>query len=244
MEEKKKAGFAVFPIGEKAWRVEENGVRCLLFEGDEKALLVDTGFGSCGSLKEAIEQLTEKPVLLVNTHADPDHTGCNHEFGPAHMHPSDFPLYHKAHPGAPVEPVWDGDVLDIGGRQFEVIHIPGHTPGSIALLDRDSRLLISGDSVSFSPIFMFSDDRSVTAFRESLKRLQKRVDSFDVIIASHGEPEVPVGQIETLITAAGKLLAGELTGAEPPFPLPAKVFSYNGAAFFYNMPEERKEGED
>jgi glyoxylase-like metal-dependent hydrolase (beta-lactamase superfamily II) len=40
-----------------------------------------------------------------------------------------------------------GDKLKLGKRQFEVLHLPGHTPGSIGLYDRSSRLLLTGDSI-------------------------------------------------------------------------------------------------
>ncbi|MGT2465803.1 MBL fold metallo-hydrolase [Mesorhizobium atlanticum] len=41
----------------------------------------------------------------------------------------------------------DGDVVDLGDRAFEVIHVPGHSPGSIMLYDRRDQILFSGDTV-------------------------------------------------------------------------------------------------
>lgn len=58
-------------IGEKFWAIEQGGVRCYLFEGDDMALLVDAGFG--GDLKSVCEKLTDKPIQLLITHADGDH---------------------------------------------------------------------------------------------------------------------------------------------------------------------------
>ena len=226
--------YEAIPIGENAWRIEDNGVRALLFAGEEKALLADTCFGNNGSLKPIVESLTDKPVVVVNTHADNDHTGCNGEFGTVFMHPAEFAFYHSQKPGMPVEPVWEGDVLDIGGRAFEVVHLPGHTPGSIGLLDRENRILIGGDSVSYTPVFMFTQERSLLAHKESMKKLLKLQDAFDVVYASHGPLEVEKAQIGKFIEAADRILAGEVEGKEPPFPLPAKVFSWDGAAYFYN----------
>ena len=40
-----------------------------------------------------------------------------------------------------------GDIIDLGDRPLKIIDIPGHTPGSIAILDVKNRVLISGDSV-------------------------------------------------------------------------------------------------
>ena len=44
-------------------------------------------------------------------------------------------------------PAEAGDIIDLGDRQYEVLHLPGHTHGSIALLDRANRELFSGDVV-------------------------------------------------------------------------------------------------
>jgi glyoxylase-like metal-dependent hydrolase (beta-lactamase superfamily II) len=221
-------------ISENAYRIEDNGVRALLFVGAERALLVDTGFGAAGSLKAVVESLTDKPVSLVNTHADGDHIGCNAEFGAAHMHPSEMPYYFQsAKADAPVAPLWEGDVIDLGGRRFEVILIPGHTPGSIALLDRENRVLVSGDSVSETPVFMFGEVRDLRAYIASMEKLVQLQGAFDTVYPAHGPFPVAPAQTEKALAAAKKLLAGELTPSEPPFPLPAKLYAHGGAAFFY-----------
>lgn len=234
MPEMKQKPFASIQLAEDAYSIEDNGVRCLLFIGDTRALLIDTGFGKNGSLKSFVETITDKPVLLVNTHADEDHTGCNFEFGEAYMHPAEFAFYHVSHPNASVKPLWEGDVIDIGTRSFEVIHIPGHTPGSIALFDRKNRVMVAGDSVAYIPVFMFTAERSLEAHMASMLKLEKLSDQIDVIYPGHGEINVKPAQIRALYEAGEKILAGEVEGEEPPFPMPAKMYSYNGAKFFYN----------
>jgi glyoxylase-like metal-dependent hydrolase (beta-lactamase superfamily II) len=47
--------------------------------GREKAALIDTGCG-IGSLRPAVEAVTDKPVIVINTHTHPDHLGGNREF--------------------------------------------------------------------------------------------------------------------------------------------------------------------
>jgi len=222
-------------IDDKTYRIEDNGVRCLLFIGDTGALLVDTGFGQSGSLKAVVQSLTDKPVTLVNTHGDGDHIGCNSEFEPAHMHPAEMPyFFQNAKSGAKAFPVWEGDIIDIGGRAFEVILIPGHTPGSIALLDRKNRVLVSGDSISGgNPVFMFGSVRSFYAYIASMEKLQKMSGAFEQIYPAHGPCPIPPSSIGKSIAAAEKLLGGELAPMEPPFEIPAKMYEYDGAAFFY-----------
>ena len=237
MREMERKPFEPIAVGEKAWRIEDNGVRALLFEGDERALLVDTGFGNNGSLKEVVDRLTDRPVTVVNTHADPDHIGCNGEFETVLMHPAEFAVYHARKPGMPVTPVWEGDVIGLGGRSFEVIHIPGHTPGSIGLLDRENRILLAGDSVSCTPIFMFGEGRSLQAHRESMRKLLSLQDAFDVIWAAHGPLEVEKEQICRLIEAADGIEEGKVEGKDTEMPFPAKVYELSGAAFFYNAPQ-------
>jgi glyoxylase-like metal-dependent hydrolase (beta-lactamase superfamily II) len=219
-------------INDAAYSIEDNGVRCLLFIGSERALLVDTGNGQAGSIKSIVASLTDKPVQLVITHADPDHTGNNAEFDAAYMHPSEMAYYYRnAAPDALAISLWEGDVIDIGGRRFDVILIPGHTPGSIALLDRENRIIITGDTISAGPVFMFGNTRSMTAYMESLQKLIGLKSEFDYIYPAHNTFPLPPDQIDKTIVAAKKFLAGELTPEEPPFPVPAKVYMYDGAGF-------------
>lgn len=235
MIEMKRKPYEVFSIGENAWTIEDNGVRAFLFVGDKNALLVDTCFGNNGSLKGVVDQLTDKPIIVINTHADDDHTGYNCEFGAVLMHPSEFAVYQSHRPGMQVLPVWEGEVIDVGGQSLEVIHLPGHTPGSIGLLDRKNRILVGGDSISYTPVFMFTAERSLQAHQESMKKLLKIQDSFDVIFSSHGPLKVEKEQIRRFIDAADMILAGKVTGEEPPFPIPAKMYTWEGASYFYNV---------
>ena len=50
-----------------------------LLEGKEKALLLDTGYGA-GNLRAFVEKLTDKPVIVANSHYHPDHAAGNGEF--------------------------------------------------------------------------------------------------------------------------------------------------------------------
>ncbi|MBQ8831463.1 MAG: MBL fold metallo-hydrolase [Oscillospiraceae bacterium] len=221
-------------IDENTYRIENIGVRSYLFIGNSKALLIDTGFGNCGSIIAEINKITDKPVMLVNSHADPDHLGSNREFDMAFMH-SDEIAHYKKHMGedAPVSPLTEGDIIDIGGRQFEVIHIPGHTPGSIALLDRKNRIIMTGDTVSKGTVYMFGEMRNLPTYMESLKKLISMSDSFDTVYPSHGTFPLTHYQISANLEAAEKLAAGELEAQEPPMPVPAKLYSYKDASFFY-----------
>ena len=226
--------YEVVQIDSQSWRIEGGIVRAFLFTGTQRALLVDTT-ETPGELDAVVRELTALPVTLVNTHADGDHISCNDRFPTAYMHPAEFAQYAKAsQPGfAKPASVQDGELIDLGGRVFEVILIPGHTCGSIALLDKAGKVLVGGDTISAGPVFMFGDTRNIDAFCHSLERLQARSPEFDTIYPSHGVFPLEVGQIANQLACAKKLMAGELEPQEPPYPLPAKMFSDGKAAFFY-----------
>jgi glyoxylase-like metal-dependent hydrolase (beta-lactamase superfamily II) len=225
--------YEVHPLGENSWRIEDDFVRIFLFAGRDQALLVDTGFGT-GDLLALVREHTDLPVLLVNTHADPDHTGGNAAFDTAAMHPAEFADYEqKAGADSPVQPLWEGDKIDLGGRSFEVILIPGHTPGSIALLDRAARVIIAGDTVADSPVFIFGEERSLPALIESLKKLEALSDSYDTVYASHGSFPLGTDAVTRQRETAERLLAGELSPLEPPMDIPAKMYLNGNAGFFY-----------
>ena len=225
--------YEIIPIDEHTWRIEDFKVRAFLFEGTEKAMLVDSTRGS-GDLAAVVRELTKLPVMLVNTHADEDHIGCNTQFREAYLHPAEFAYYAEMRkPGsARPRPLQDGEVIDLGGRRFEVILIPGHTYGSIALLDRAGRVLVGGDAISSTPVFIFGRMRNLEAFQVSLHRLQDLGDAFDTVYPSHGEFPVPREQIANELACADRLQRGELSPMEPPFPMPAKMYRSDNAGFY------------
>ena len=84
-------------IAEKSWKIENAFVDhsyafCYLVEGRDCALLIDSILG-LGNLKTFCETLTEKPILLVNTHAHSDHFGGNFFFDSCYMHHRDIGFF-------------------------------------------------------------------------------------------------------------------------------------------------------
>ena len=65
----------------------------------------------------------------------------------------------------------DGDTLDFGDRHFEVIHTPGHSPGSIALWEAASGVLFSGDTVYDGPLVTDAWHSSIDDYVVSVERL-------------------------------------------------------------------------
>lgn len=206
--------YQVIQIDSHTWRIEEPGVRFFLLEGTERALLIDSGM-QVRNAREIAEGLTSLPLSLLLTHGDRDHVGSNEEFPVFYMHPAEASNYYNTQ-GKTGEflPVWDGDVLDLGDRPLEIIALPGHTPGSISVLDRKARVLIGGDPVQDGQIFMFGVQREMHAYVHSLARLEGYRDAFDWVYPSHGSFPVSPDLIPALREAAEKVLRGEVQGTE------------------------------
>ena len=193
-------------INNETWMFDEGGVYFYLLCGEEKALLLDSGMNT-QNIKEQISAITNLPVELMNTHADRDHIGGNHEFEWFYMHPAEASnLYNSQNGDGVICPVYDRDVIHLGGRDLQVIELPGHTPGSIAVLDTKYRLLFSGDPIQDGRIFMFGVQREMHAYRLSLKRLDAYRDCFGEIYPCHGSVPVKPALIDELYEASQKVL--------------------------------------
>ena len=131
-------GLKVSQLTDNVWAIDESFVRCYLVEGTERAVLLDSCMSQNSVLEGVVRRLTQKPVDLVFSHTDPDHTRGQGGFGALLLHPAEYDYYSsKGNEGRDVRPLWEGDVLDLGGICMETVLISGHTPGSIALLDRN-----------------------------------------------------------------------------------------------------------
>eukprot|EP00658_Telonema_sp_P-2_P018151 TRINITY_DN1711_c0_g1_i6.p1 TRINITY_DN1711_c0_g1~~TRINITY_DN1711_c0_g1_i6.p1 ORF type:complete len:314 (+),score=66.67 TRINITY_DN1711_c0_g1_i6:135-1076(+) len=65
-----------------------------------------------------------------------------------------------------------GDVLDVGEASFEVLELPGHTPGSIGLYDHHWKLLFTGDAAYAGELIDRCMDSNKTAYRETMLYLK------------------------------------------------------------------------
>ncbi len=201
-------------IYDRSWAiVEEDRVTSYLFEGDEMALLIDSGW-EISNMREVVEELTDKPVLLALSHADVDHISCNDQFKEIWMHPADYSFYHDLKKGrGKINALWDGDIIDLGGREFLVVHMPGHTMGSIAFLDMDNKVLAGGDGIQDGDLYMYGEQRSLLAHMHSLERLMDEFeDLIEKIYPSHSTFPIGPEIIPQLIDGIEKVLNDEIEG--------------------------------
>ncbi len=76
-------------------------------------------------------------------------------------------------PVAPTRVVEEGDVIDLGDRRFTVLHLPGHTPGEIGLLDEATRELFSGDAVYESGVLLDElPESDIPDYVQTMRRLR------------------------------------------------------------------------
>lgn len=73
---------------------------------------------------------------------------------------------------APTRVLEEGDVVDLGDRAFEVLHLPGHSPGSIGLWEPATGVLFAGDAVYDGPLLDELDGSDVHAYVATMRRLR------------------------------------------------------------------------
>ena len=205
--------------------------------GQDNAILVDTCFG--GDIRSVCQSITDKPITLITTHSDPDHIGCDQQFPTQYLHSAEFARYESRSKSAPhAAPMQEGDVFEVGDYRLEVILVPGHTPGSIALLERSHRFLISGDTVQSHCIFMHGEGRDLPAFRSSIAKLEKmwRDGLFDTVFPSHGEVVVTADILTDHLALADDVLSRTAVPVGPApdwFPDTVKTYRHGRAQMYY-----------
>ena len=212
-------------------------VSMFLAVGEREAALIDTGTG-IGNLKEAVKGLTEKPVKVLLTHGHLDHAFGASAFETIYMNPLDKWIldehgdmqmrfdYVKNSPlpegtkltadmFAPkpeftkMIALKDGDVFDLGGLTIEIYALPGHTPGSMAVLFREERLLLTGDACNPGTWIFAPGCPSVEEYRDTLVTFRERTrGKYDRILLSHGNSLLESELLDVVIETCGRVLNG------------------------------------
>jgi glyoxylase-like metal-dependent hydrolase (beta-lactamase superfamily II) len=82
------------------------------------------------------------------------------------------PLAYQVRPAPATRTVDEGDVIDVGDRRFEVLHLPGHSPGSIGLWEAETGILFSGDAVYDGPLLDELPGSDIPIYIATMKRLR------------------------------------------------------------------------
>lgn len=156
--------YTITEIAPQVYAIDDTAQESMyLVCGKDKSLLIDTG-SSRQPVLPTVRKLYTSPVDLVLTHGHYDHMYHAEEFQKVYLHPADYKIWTRAmypiclgcdlgqkrfpkryHPGRFL-PLTEGDVFDLGGKVLSVIEAPGHTPGSVIFVDREDKLLFTGDA--------------------------------------------------------------------------------------------------
>lgn len=83
------------------------------------------------------------------------------------------PESYAIRPAPPTRTVEEGSVIDIGDRRFEVLHLPGHSPGSIGLWEAETGTLFSGDALYDGPLLDELEGSSIPDYVKTMERLRE-----------------------------------------------------------------------
>jgi hydroxyacylglutathione hydrolase len=137
----------------------------VLYDETDQCIIIDPGCNNAvqqTQLSGFIGDHVLTPVLLVNTHGHIDHIAGDKFVRDAYniplaVHEQDMFLLQKAlqfadffafdaeQPPAPDRLLKEGDEVRFGNSALSVLHIPGHSPGSIVLYAKNDHLVIAGD---------------------------------------------------------------------------------------------------
>lgn len=213
--------------------LDDGRVKCFLFVGDKDALLVDTGFFDV-DIVPVVKEITTLPIKVVLTHGDGDHTGSLGAFGECYVHEGDKGLIPE---NVTTHDIKDGDHIGAGDYEFEIVHIPGHTYGSVAFLEKKKRFILTGDGVQKNGnIFMFGEKRNFPLYLESLNKLKNMTGEFDEIYPSHSECPIEKEAIEKCLVDATDLYEGRITEFKKHEFMPCNVYTGKYTGYLY-VPE-------
>lgn len=168
--------------------------------GTKKALVIDTMMGY-ENVKDVVRRVTDLPIIVVNTHGHCDHIFGNVFFEEVYMNPDDLPVAkeHMAFPEfvdacntnhismPPFQPIYDGDIIDIGGLTLQVIAFPGHTPGGICLLLKEERILFTGDGINHHLWMQLPESSKIKDYLQILDDHRYLMQEADLILHGHAK---------------------------------------------------------
>jgi glyoxylase-like metal-dependent hydrolase (beta-lactamase superfamily II) len=232
--------FDIKKVTDNVYRISDNDYsNNYLITGTKKSLLVDTGWG-LSNIKKFAEKYTDKPIEMVNTHGHPDHIGGNSDFDEFYISKYDVDIVKRCYRNNnkkwaienvikkrpenfslskwmeskinKIIPIDNGHKFNLGDRVIEVINIPGHSKGCIALLDNVSRCIFCGDSI-FNGVWLHLDEsETIGVYKESLQKIKEKEFDFDYILPGHGEKYLKKSLLKNLINLSNDIYKKTVVG--------------------------------
>jgi glyoxylase-like metal-dependent hydrolase (beta-lactamase superfamily II) len=201
-------------VSAKIERVPAPAVNAWLIGDEDEVIVIDPGSDAAAVLKAVGER---EVLAVICTHGHPEHVAAaievaDRDAAPIALHPLDRVLWREAHPDEDADiDMADGGLFEIADVQLEVIHSPGHTPGSVCLYCEDLDVVFSGDALLAAGPAPHDGEfpdfpGQLTAIGEQLLTLPGPTR----VLPGHGE-EITVAAAEKLFdswASAGRLLGG------------------------------------
>ena len=125
--------------------------------GSERAAVIDTGISPGETIIPLIRRITDKPLVLVLTHAHLDHMHHMNEFDEVYLCHDELQMSDEAlavvgggKTREDLERTKDmqtGSVISLGDDLLEIYKVPGHTPGTVVILESKYNMLFTGDAI-------------------------------------------------------------------------------------------------
>jgi len=223
-----------------------------LVEGEDRALVVDAGV-SGSDLLGYVRTLTDKPLDLLLTHGHGDHIASVMQFQNVYMSPKDFDVIRRYLPfsdfqSSGFKELNDGEIFDLGGVRLEVFAMPGHTPGSVIVVDRERQLLFGGDAMGSGSLWMqLPESGFVEAYINEIKAVEESLEGMDDLMLLLGHScmmgrYADAGYITDTRIAAEKILSGEIGEPSEKTDFPgAYTASYGQMTEFRYRPKKVRE---
>ena len=210
-----------------------------LVEGDSAAVLIDTGT-SIKDLGGIVSRLTSRPLKVLLTHGHYDHAGNIAPFPEIYMHPADTVLDTpslKEYKGR-IIPLADGDTFELGNRRLDVVHLPGHTPGSVVFIDYDNGMAFTGDAFGSGQLWMQLAPQvpMATLVASSCRMIELMADrGVDKLYVGHYpylKRHLGIDYLTDVDITARMIDAGD-TSASAPFGSDARILRHGAAEIVY-----------
>ena len=245
-------------LNDQTWLIEEYDEKAsaymYLLTGTEKALLIDTGFGTI-PLRKICESLTNLPVTVALTHGHVDHIGGTGAFEEVWLAKEDRELYAE-HSKEKVRQIFTKDELlpvkgtcsyftdemgfELGDRSIKVVKTPGHSVGSVCFLDEKNRWMFTGDTCCKAHVLLQMEyAATMMEYRKSLQRLIDLESYYDITWPGHHSKPVEKQVIHDFLTAVDGILDGTMVGVETELPMgKARLLEYKEIGIEYPMEKQ------
>ncbi|GMQ82265.1 MAG: MBL fold metallo-hydrolase [Rhodothermia bacterium] len=191
----------------KSFTFNPFSTNCFLVESEGEAVIVDPACMTEAEISAVVDYVSENGLVIKNlllTHGHIDHIfGCNalsDVYGlDWRIHVDDVPLLENAPlqakmiglpletPNPPGAALADGDQVSFGTVNLDVVHTPGHSPGSVSFINQEEKYVIVGDVL----------------FRGSIGRTDLWQGSLPVLMQSIFQKIVPLGNAFTVYSGHG-----------------------------------------